>query len=484
MALQGGQVAAGGVCFPLASCLLLRIPLRIQPPNKTLLSVTAHFQCCTLLVMRVFVAICVLLLLAVSPVHAELASVEACQAAYFASDRSCRAVVILSQCFAAIDDMSMELQQSANSFLEQAQMGRDCSQEMLDDPPKIGTDGGSLYISVAEGGDVKLIRHSREIVSLFDLQARIAALETSNGADMREYAHRVEAVEDKIDLMNKTIMAMGKSLDELFIGLNRNLSTAIEQTRTDTYGLIDTRTEESRAQAQELFKTLETILQKLHQTVNEQKLYPSCKAILEAGLSVGDGYYVLKSGTSVFCDMANGGWTRVFFNTFQSDHHNLDFEQSCPCTFGHDSLGWKTGISGCPGSNPLSLVINGENAFYTWRFKLQTVDIGPVSEVRHTATHHNNKGYDHQGWPAAELVSESPLNGDGEYGTALLRTDDTYQWFAKLGLGKVNVMTAKQSNVEYKAPYMTLLYSDGGPPACDRTNSDGFDILNMAVWVR
>ena len=38
--------------------------------------------------------------------------------------------------------------------------------------------------------------------------------------------------------------------------------------------------------------------------------------------------------------------------------------------------------------------------------------------------------------------------------------------------------------VNASAPYLTYLYSGGGPGGCDEGNSDGFDLMDYEIYVK
>ena len=55
-----------------------------------------------------------------------------------------------------------------------------------------------------------------------------------------------------------------------------------------------------------------------------------------------------------------------------------------------------------------------------------------------------------------------------------------WQWFARYNLGDFDI----SREVNASAPYLTYLYSGGGPGGCDEGNSDGFDLMDYEIYVK
>ena len=192
----------------------------------------------------------------------------------------------------------------------------------------------------------------------------------------------------------------------------------------------------------------------------------------------------------VYCDMSNGGWTRVFSNTFTSNHDGVTYNIDCPCgsnagmnngAYAIDSNGWHLGVTQCHNGNQLSDTISGSSVSYSWRMTFDTIDIGPVNAVRHTGVHQNNHGYDWiNSWPAgAQLTHSNHMARNGEFMSAVLNTYGSWNWYARYNLGSFDVNRYGPSI----HPYFTFLYSGGGPGGCSEGNSDGFDIKNYEIYV-
>lgn len=201
--------------------------------------------------------------------------------------------------------------------------------------------------------------------------------------------------------------------------------------------------------------------------------------------SMADGMYQV-AGIAYYCSQ---GWTRIFKNSFKSNHNDVTFAESgggCTCSGSglnnniqaHGSTGWHVGVTGCPNSNELSRTISGQGMTYAWGFEPDMADIGVVSAIRHIGVNHENHGYDHTDW-ATELVDVSPMSDNGEFGSAVKDANGNWQWFAKYGVDTYDL----EKSVELTYPYFSFMYSTGGPPACDEGNSDGFDMKDWEIWV-
>ena len=48
----------------------------------------------------------------------------------------------------------------------------------------------------------------------------------------------------------------------------------------------------------------------------------------------------------------------------------------------------------------------------------------------------------------------------------------------------VEQLPPRPREVNASAPYLTYLYSGGGPGGCDEGNSDGFDLMDYEIYVK
>ena len=215
--------------------------------------------------------------------------------------------------------------------------------------------------------------------------------------------------------------------------------------------------------------------------------------VFQRGAGQPNGMYqlVAADGTqhTAYCDISGGGWTRVFSNTFTKNHDGVSFKIDCPC--GSDasmnnganaisSSGWHLGVTNCHNANKLSDTIGGAKAQYSWRMDLDIPDYGPATAIRHKGVNQNNHGYDHKGkWPAgASAITSSVHKNDGEFASAYKSADGTWKWFAKYNVGSFDI----KSEAGAVSPYLTYLYSGGGPAGCNEVNSDGFDTADWEVY--
>lgn len=228
----------------------------------------------------------------------------------------------------------------------------------------------------------------------------------------------------------------------------------------------------------------------------------SCAAHLAARPQSQDGMYPVftASGAEVnlYCDMTNGGWTRVFSNPFKFNHAGVNLGMDCACgedsginngAAAHSQSGWHLGVTQCHNTNGLSDVISGSSRSYSWRMDFNIVDLGLVSGVRHKGTNQNDHSYDYvSSWPAgAELTSRDHLASNGEFMSAYRDESGEWNFFARYNLGDFDVREAclgGGSCQKASHPYFTFLYSGGGPSGCDEHNSDGFDILDYEIYVK
>ena len=67
---------------------------------------------------------------------------------------------------------------------------------------------------------------------------------------------------------------------------------------------------------------------------------------------------------------------------------------------------------------------------------------------------------------------------DGEFASAYKSADGTWKWFAKYNVGVFDI----KSEAVAVSPYLTYLYSGGGPAGCNEVNSDGFDTKDWEVY--
>ena len=111
-----------------------------------------------------------------------------------------------------------------------------------------------------------------------------------------------------------------------------------------------------------------------------------------------DGYYLVGT-VNTYCSK---GWTRIYQNTFTSDHDDVTFAESSSCACpgsginnnagAHSSSGWHVGVTGCPSTNAQTRTIGGQSIDYAWGFVPNVLDVGTVSAIRHKGVHHENHG--------------------------------------------------------------------------------------------
>merc|ERR1712048_1398573 len=196
-----------------------------------------------------------------------------------------------------------------------------------------------------------------------------------------------------------------------------------------------------------------------------------------------------KTKWKAYCDISGGGWTRLYTNSFKSNHNGITYKIDCPCggnagmnngARAHDGNGWHLGVTNCHNSNKLSDNIGGKSSRYSWRMDFTIPNYGIASAIRHTGVNHNDHGYDHaKSWPAgASAITSNVHKKDGEFASAYKDASGKWQWFAKYNLGTFDIKSSKPAS----APYFTYMYSGGGPGNCDESNSDGFDTKDWSIY--
>merc|ERR1719247_935406 len=218
-----------------------------------------------------------------------------------------------------------------------------------------------------------------------------------------------------------------------------------------------------------------------------------CYALAQKKPRPANGMYTLiaKDGSlyQAYCDLSGGGWTRVYSNTFTSNHNGIKFNIDCPCGSGsginngakaHNSQGWHLGVTGCHNSNKLSGKIGGKMTKYSFRMDFKIPNFGPASSIRHKGINHNDHGYDYKGsWAkGASRITSSVHKRDGEMTSAYLDAGGNWQWFAKYNVGNFDIKSGKPAS----APYFTFMYSGGGPGNCAEGNSDGYDTKDWTIY--
>jgi len=224
----------------------------------------------------------------------------------------------------------------------------------------------------------------------------------------------------------------------------------------------------------------------------------NCLEMYQQDQNTANGMYTFtaEDGSSyeVYCDIAGGGWTRIFEAAFtqSSDRdQKITFDDGgCPCPANSrlnnganaiTSGGWLIGVLGCQVSNNLRETIGGAQAKFAGRINFNIPDYGPATAVRHTGTHHNDNGFDYKSLPGATAVSDgSFLVKNGNYGSAYMDEHGQWQWMGNYGLGTFDI----EKSAAVNHPYFTFLWDDGGPSNCQETNADGFDIKDYAIYAK
>ena len=193
-----------------------------------------------------------------------------------------------------------------------------------------------------------------------------------------------------------------------------------------------------------------------------------CYALAQKKPLPANGIYTLlaKDGTNyqAYCDLSGGGWTRVYSNSFTSNHNGIVYDIDCPCgsnagmnngARAHDSNGWHLGVTGCHSSNKLSGKIGGKTSSYSFRLDFSIPNYGPATAIRHKGINHNNHGYDHlKSWPAgASAITSNVHKKDGEMTSAYKDASGNWQWFARYNVGNFDI----KSNKPASAPYFTFM---------------------------
>ena len=193
-----------------------------------------------------------------------------------------------------------------------------------------------------------------------------------------------------------------------------------------------------------------------------------CYALSQKTPKPPNGVYTLvaKDGATydAYCDISGGGWTRIYHNTFFSNHNGITYDIDCPCGASAgmnngakaiDGNGWHLGVTNCHNSNKLSGVIGGSTSKYSWRMDFAIPNYGIASGIRHTGVNHNDHGYDHaKTWPAgASSITSTVHKKDGEFASAYKDASGKWQWFAKYNLGSFDITSSKPAS----APYFTYM---------------------------
>merc|ERR1712048_1288221 len=149
-----------------------------------------------------------------------------------------------------------------------------------------------------------------------------------------------------------------------------------------------------------------------------------CYALSQQTPKPPNGVYTLvaKDGGlyDAYCDISGGGGTRVYSNTFFSNHHGITYNIDCPCgpnagmnngAKALDGNGWHLGVTNCHNSNKLSGTIGGKSTTYSWRMDFAIPNYGIAAAIRHKGINHNDHGYDHQkSWPAGAAAISSNVH--------------------------------------------------------------------------
>jgi len=230
---------------------------------------------------------------------------------------------------------------------------------------------------------------------------------------------------------------------------------------------------------------------------------------LAAGYSSSGTYAIATSSGNVdlYCDMTDGGWTRIFANDFSENHVGIDLtitmepSTECYCSSGYinegssahtgygGTDGWLLGVTNCDNDgarqNQLTRTVGGGTAAYSLQLDLdQTIvpNLGPISALRHKGTSHGNNGYDHSS-VGNELYTSKWLHSNGEFQSAYLDENGAWQWLARYGVASTNY-DLKKTSISGTYPYFFYMYAEGGPGACSATNADGFVHSNWEIYVK
>ena len=171
-----------------------------------------------------------------------------------------------------------------------------------------------------------------------------------------------------------------------------------------------------------------------------------------------------KTKWKAYCDISGGGWTRLYTNSFKSNHNGITYQIDCPCGANAgmnngakalDGNGWHLGVTNCHNSNKLSDNIGGKSSAYSWRMDFSIPNYGIAAAIRHKGVNHNDHGYDHaKSWPAgASAITSTVHKKDGEMASAYKDASGKWQWFARYNVGAFDI----KSNKAASAPYFTFM---------------------------
>lgn len=193
--------------------------------------------------------------------------------------------------------------------------------------------------------------------------------------------------------------------------------------------------------------------------------YNSCKAILDAGASIGNGLYTIDPGNTgtkipVYCDMTSdgGGWTRIFYHdyaaagVFASKAEALNLNSGTPLATKYSIL---NRITGFYRSSKLELRINwpGTSASRNWWTQTSNFTTSPVAGYTAVAIQSTSNA-----WGGLELSTAPQALSDGSVGIS--------DWFYSIGM--------------ISATWGTPV----GHPASDEVAGSGVGVPRVELWVK